>query len=69
MIDQCADCAAELDHCHGALIVHREGVVECTEDGCFVLEIVRHDMVLDCASLAGDCDCREASALEFLRSA
>lgn len=56
MIDECADCAAELDHCHGTLIVHHDGVRECIEDGCFVLDSVRHDLVVDCA---GDCDCAE----------
>ncbi len=65
MIDQCADCVAELDHCHGTLIVHQDTVVECTEDGCFVLDSARHDLVVDCS---GDCDCVQV-VLQYRKSA
>ncbi len=65
----CADCEAEMDHCHGTLIVHQEGVHECTEQGCFVLDTTRHDMVVDCAGIAVDCDCASALPVRFLKTA
>lgn len=53
----CAECAAELDHCHGTLIHHPDGAVDCTEQECSALDPARHGLVTDCASIAGGCDC------------
>lgn len=65
----CADCEAELDHCHGTLIVHQEGVRECTDFDCFVFDTARHALVIDCTSLNVDCECLDAHLLTHRRSA
>lgn len=57
MSDQCIDCVSENDHCHGTLIVHLDHVLECTEDGCVVLDSARHDLLLTCDRLGSACDC------------
>ena len=53
----CADCVAERDHCHGTLIEHADGVVECTDDRCVMPYPVRHAMVVDCDAFAAGCGC------------
>lgn len=69
MNELCADCANELDHCHGTLIIHREGIIECTEDGCVVLDTVRHDLIIDCESVTGVCGCAEPAMARSARCA
>lgn len=59
----CADCAAEVDHCHGTLIVHPGGSADCTTPGCSDLEDVRHHLRIDCRSIAGGCRCADARRL------
>lgn len=53
----CADCVAEVDHCHGTLIVHPGGALDCTTPGCSDLDGVRHDLRIDCRGIAGGCRC------------
>ncbi|AEF41549.1 hypothetical protein AS9A_3104 [Hoyosella subflava DQS3-9A1] len=53
----CADCTAELDHCHGTLIIHTGGSRECTSDECIAPARHRHVWVLDCDALQPDCSC------------
>jgi hypothetical protein len=54
----CPDCTAELDHCHGSLVVHLDAAVECTEPGCVDLDRVRHALaVLACEEVDGACTC------------
>lgn len=53
----CPDCAADTDHCHGTLIIHRDGLVECTEPGCTPADPVRHALLLDCVDVEGGCVC------------
>lgn len=48
----CADCVAQLDHCHGTLVEHPDGDVVCTE-GCNDLDELRHDLRIDWSALAG----------------
>ncbi|MVU79597.1 hypothetical protein GPX89_20405 [Nocardia sp. ET3-3] len=50
-------CESALDHCHGTLIVHAAGSVECTESDCFDTGRARHLFVADCADVAGGCSC------------
>jgi hypothetical protein len=52
----CADCAAELDHCHGSLINHDDGTVECTNSRCADLDSARHALRPSCVEFA-DCQC------------
>ncbi|WP_328602084.1 hypothetical protein [Nocardia terrae] len=53
----CSLCESALDHCHGTLIVHAAGSVECTESDCFDTGRARHLFVADCADVAGGCSC------------
>lgn len=63
MDEMCAECKAELDHCHGTLIVHLESGLECTDDGCVVLDPARHDLIVGCDSLARPCACQVVSSV------
>lgn len=54
---ECQDCRAGLDHCHGTLIVHQASILECTDQHCSGLDMVRHEWVVDCRLVDGDCDC------------
>ncbi|MEU6582683.1 hypothetical protein [Nocardia sp. NPDC046763] len=58
----CSPCESALDHCHGTLIVHATGSVECTESDCFETDRSRHLFVADCSDMAGGCGCAAAAA-------
>lgn len=62
----CASCAAALDHCHGTLLTHADGFVECTEDGCFDLDRVRHTLIIECHEVLGGCECLAVLETEVL---
>lgn len=49
MSTRCPDCHAEADHCHGTLVRHADGTVECTDPTCDELGVGRHDLVVVCA--------------------
>jgi hypothetical protein len=51
-----------IDQCEGTLVVHLEGgyAAECTEPDCDDLDQLRHDLIVDCAALAGGCACTES---------
>jgi hypothetical protein len=60
----CLDCAQDVDHCHGTLVVHRDRTVECTNPDCELGDLMRHVFVLDCAAvLGGCCEAEEAAEL------
>ncbi len=59
MTMMCADCRNDLDHCHGTLVVHREGFLECTVFGCTGYDRGRHELVSDCQLIDSGCDCHE----------
>lgn len=52
----CTGCVDHLDHCHGALIEHHDGGIECTETDCTALDPARHDVVQRCDDVI-DCGC------------
>jgi hypothetical protein len=54
-----------IDHCHGTLIVHSDRTLECTDAACQLPELLRHDLIIDCAVVLGGC-CRvdDASGLQ-----
>jgi hypothetical protein len=60
----CADCVAGLDHCHGTLVVHRDGMRDCTEADCAVIDPLRHALIVDCMAVVGGC-CAEQDPAEF----
>lgn len=61
MIATCPDCTGELDHCHGALVLHAGGDVECTDRDCADLAVARHELVAACGEVAPVCGCAEQS--------
>lgn len=57
-VTDCVRCSHDLDHCHGTLVVHVDGGVDCTEPDCFDTDVVRHVLVVDCGSvLVHGCAC------------
>jgi hypothetical protein len=61
---ECLSCLGELDHCHGTLILHETGAVDCTEPGCRDLEEVRHTLRISCAEIDGGCLCTATLVVE-----
>jgi hypothetical protein len=56
----CAGCVETIDHCHGTLVRHADGMVECTDLSCVVLAVERHELVLACGPREG-CSCDPAA--------
>lgn len=54
----CRDCSDDTDHCHDTLVVHTDGYIECTADGC-VAVLARHVFVVPCGDLGPNCACGE----------
>ena len=52
----CRSCIAELEHCHGTLVLHRDGSVECTDPECRHADD-GHDSVVPCDEIAPPCSC------------
>jgi hypothetical protein len=42
----CPECIEDLDHCHGALVLHGDGTVECVDPECYDLGRDRHALVV-----------------------
>jgi hypothetical protein len=54
MSNQCRDCRAGLEHCHGTVIRHVSYRSECTEDDCVTPEVV-HAFSIDCDAIGCSC--------------
>jgi hypothetical protein len=54
MSNQCRDCRAGLEHCHGTVIRHVSYRPECTEDDCVTPEVV-HACSIDCDAIGCSC--------------
>jgi hypothetical protein len=48
-----------MDECHGVLVTHQDGSVECLESGCADLAAPRHEWRAGCADVPGLCGCQE----------
>ena len=42
----CPECVDDLDHCHGALVLHEDGTLECFAPECQDLGLDRHALVV-----------------------
>ncbi|WP_099042483.1 hypothetical protein [Mycobacterium neglectum] len=62
MSSQCRDCAAGVEHCHGAVVHHALGRNECTEADCPTLDAV-HAFSIDCDAIGCNCDVLIAQAI------
>ncbi|MGH3724702.1 MAG: hypothetical protein ACRDUS_11345 [Mycobacterium sp.] len=54
--DACRDCARDIDHCHGTLVMHSYRHAECTALDCDGPYLLRHSLVIDCVTAQCDCD-------------
>ncbi len=61
----CVSCRTGLDHCHGTVLVHVDGGLECTEPDCVDAVLLRHTLVIRCAEVEGECDCLADGYGEF----
>jgi hypothetical protein len=57
----CPECSAAVDHCHGTLVLHADGSVECTDPSCTVYAVDRHGLLLVCGAAEG-CSCDSAES-------
>ena len=55
-----------MDECHGVLVTHDDGRVECLDDGCVRLDGPRHEWRASCADIPGLCDCTGRAAPEWV---
>jgi len=60
MSNDCRDCRAGLEHCHGTLIHHWLHRSECTDEDCAGPELLPHTFVVDCDAVG--CDCARVDA-------
>jgi hypothetical protein len=61
----CAACRDDLAHCHGTLVRHADGTVECTDDGCPGTDAGLHDLRVVCEISDHGCSCLVAMASGF----
>ena len=53
----CWSCATAVDHCHGTLVLHADGGIDCDEVATCGADPGRHEWWLTCAELAWRCSC------------
>jgi hypothetical protein len=46
-----------MDECHGLLVTHADGRVECLDDDCVSFDRPRHEWPASCADVPALCDC------------
>ncbi|MBI4943661.1 MAG: hypothetical protein HY830_23215 [Actinobacteria bacterium] len=56
----CRRCATDLVHCHGTLVRHTRGDVECSDPGCEG-RVAVHDFVIRCGDVESGC-CAQQTA-------
>ena len=54
-MSSCSDCGLDVDHCHGTLVVHDGGTVDCTDAACDFPDLLRHAFIVDCIAVRGGC--------------
>jgi hypothetical protein len=65
----CRRCSTDLVHCHGTLVQHAEGDLECSDPGC-AGRVAVHDFVILCDDVqARCCGDRAPESLATRRSA
>lgn len=66
-MNRCVDCGADVDHCHGTLVAHGDGMVDCTDTTCTVADPLRHALIIDCVAVLGGC-CYEPETADFAQA-
>jgi hypothetical protein len=64
-MSRCQDCGADLDHCHGTLVVHGDGTSDCTDAACGGADPMRHSLIIDCLAVLGGGCCVKQDAQDF----
>lgn len=62
-------CAEELDHCHGTLVLHADGSIECDDQARCAADEARHELWVACDELGCGCLGDEAPLEGWLRAA
>ncbi|EKF21913.1 hypothetical protein C731_4128 [Mycolicibacterium hassiacum DSM 44199] len=55
---RCRECLAEVEHCHGTVILHLAQRAECTEPDCTTPEVL-HAFRIDCVAVG--CVCADSA--------
>jgi hypothetical protein len=55
IIEACAECRQDLEHCHGAAILHWDARGDCADDPACLLAPEQHQFVISCCE--AECDC------------
>jgi len=67
-MNECVDCAAALEHCHGTVVLHEDGgTAECTEPGCRDVDPARHALVICCDQFMWEC-CADLAPVKYARA-
>jgi|HubBroStandDraft_4_1064222.scaffolds.fasta_scaffold832347_1 hypothetical protein len=61
IIEACAECQQDLEHCHGTAILHVDGAADCSDDPDCRLTAELHWFVISCAELDRCCDAAGAA--------
>jgi hypothetical protein len=56
VVQTCAECEQDLEHCHGTAIMHFDGTADCAEDPACRLAVEQHLFVVSCGEVQCDCD-------------
>jgi hypothetical protein len=56
IIEACAGCQEDLEHCHGTAILHLDGAADCSDDPDCRLTAELHLFVIACAEVECFCD-------------
>lgn len=60
----CLACGRNWKHCHGTVILHADGELECTtDDSRCVAAVEVHDLVVPCDQLMSGCGCLTTTAV------
>ena len=64
----CADCGMDVDHCHGTLVIHGDGAVDCTDAACESADRLRHALIIDCVAVLGGGCCTDEPEVDFAQA-
>ena len=53
-----------MDECHGLLVTHTDGRVECLDDDCVSFDAPRHEWRASCEDVPGLCRCAADEAAD-----
>jgi hypothetical protein len=67
-MNPCADCGADVDHCHGTLVVHGDGTTDCTDATCAGADPLRHALIVDCEAVLGGGCCGDEPEADFAQA-